>query len=346
MRFVLGHVSRLLSARWQAVKGLLVSLIVVVVSTGCTRQQDALVFRWAGSQPAQHPRSKSMVFFAEELERRTNGRIQVENYFSGVLGSEREVMDMVATGVLQGTRGGLFADANPKYKLFNLPFLVDGWDQALRLVNSEFTRNINYEARAQGYHVPCCGISQGFRIHTNNVRPIRAPDDLKGLKMRVPPQEVYLVTAQRLNANPQEIPVTEVYQAARTGVVDGQDNPASNIWDMKFHEVQKYMTITNYSTGPDPFFVSLSWFERLPEDLQRTFDQVAQETMKLSDQMNRESEQQYIDLLAAELTTNYLTPEATEQFRERANAVYDFFVEKGDFTWEEIREARRVAQGH
>ena len=66
-----------------------------------------------------------MLHFEREIELRTEGRIQVENYFSGVLGNEREMMDMVATGVLQGTRGGLFADANPKFVLFMLPFLVE-----------------------------------------------------------------------------------------------------------------------------------------------------------------------------------------------------------------------------
>ncbi len=76
-----------------------------------------------------------MIFFKDELERRTNGRIRVENYFAATLGSEREMMDMVATGPLQGTRGGLFVDANPKFVIFMLPFLVDNWDQAIRLVN-------------------------------------------------------------------------------------------------------------------------------------------------------------------------------------------------------------------
>jgi len=71
-----------------------------------------------------------------------------------------------------------------------MPFLVDNWDQAIRLVNSAFVTEINAGAKARGYHVPACGISQGFRAHTNNVHPIRTPDDLKGLKMRVPMQEV------------------------------------------------------------------------------------------------------------------------------------------------------------
>ena len=86
------------------------------------------------------------------------------------------------------------------------------------------------------------------------------------------------------------MPVSEVYSALKTGVLDGQDNPPSNIWDYKFFEVQKFMTITNYATGPDPFIVDLNWYERLPADLKKTFDQVAIAAIAYSDELNRESE--------------------------------------------------------
>ena len=285
-----------------------------------------------------------MVFFKEELEKRTGGRIQVENYFSGVLGNERDVMDMVATGVLQGTRGGLFVDANIKYSLFELPFLVEDWDQALRLIYSDFTARINREARRNGYHIPACGISQGFRTHTNNLRPIRTLDDLRGLKLRVPPQEMYVVTTQAFGANPHEIPFIEVYQAAQTGVIDGTDNAASNLWEMKVHEVQKYLTILNYSIGPDPLMVKLEWYEALPESLRSIFDEVSVETIRYSDQMNRESEGDYIRLLSETLETNYVTGEDLAEFKKAVEPVYEHFVEKGYFTWEEIEEARRIAR--
>ena len=214
-----------------------IAALLLLAALCCTRDTPTYNFRYANSQPPSHPRSKSMVFFEEELEKRTGGRIQVETYFSGVLGIERDVMDMVATGVLQGTRGGLYVDANIKYSIFELPFLVEDWDQALRLVNSDFTARLNAEGRRNGYHVPACGISQGFRAHTTSVRPIRDPEDFRGLKLRVPPQEPNVILTTVLGANPQEIPFTEVYQAAKTGVIDGQDNAPSNLWELRVHEV-------------------------------------------------------------------------------------------------------------
>jgi len=286
-----------------------------------------------------------MLFFEEQLEARSDQRISVENYFSGVLGDEREMMDMVATGVLQGTRGGLFADANPRYNLFMLPFLVEDWDQAERLIQSPLTVEINAAARDNGFHVPATGISQGFRAHTNSVRPIRGPQDLKGLKMRVPPQQVYVLAAQAFGASPQEMPASEIYGALRTGVLDGQDNPPSNIWDYHIHEVQDYMTITHYSTGPDPFIVDLEWYDALPEELQSVFDSVAVETMRLSDRLNRTAEQEMIDKLARELEINYLTGDALLPFQELSTTVYDYFIEQGTVTLQDIQRAKRLARG-
>ena len=138
---------------------------------------------------------------------------------------------MVITGALQGTRSGAFIHANKKYYIFMLPFLIKDWDEALELINSDFTKNINKEAQSNGFHIPACGISQWFRAHTNNIRPIISPDDLKGLKMRVPRKEIFVVNSQILGANPQQLPYSEVYMALKTGVVDGQDNAVSNIWE-------------------------------------------------------------------------------------------------------------------
>ena len=256
-----------------------------------------------------------------------------------------EAAEFLMDFLKQGTRGGWFADANPKFKLLTLPFLVADWDQAVRLVTSDFMQQINRGARDRGWHVPATGISLGFRAHTNSVRPITHPDDLQGLRMRVPPQEVFIQTAQAFGANPQEIAAVEIYQALQTGRVDGQDNPPSNIWDYKIYEVSKYMTITNYATGPDPLMVNLEWYQSLPKDLQQTFDDVAREALRMSDQLHREKEQEYIDMLAPKLEINYVRGDDLQPFRDAVRPVYDYFVGRGDFTWDEIEQARQAAEG-
>lgn len=323
----------------------IVVFALILGVTQCTAPRETYLFRYANSQPAQHPRSISMVYFEELLEDRSGGRIDVENHFGGTLGRERELMDMVAMNVLQGTRGGFFFDVSPKYSIFLLPFLVDNWEQALRLVHSEFTAQINAEGRRNGFHVPACGISQGFRAHTTSVRPIRRPEDFRGLKLRISPQEPYVITASVLGANPQEIPFSEVYQAAKTGVIDGQDNAPSNLWEMRIHEVQTYLSISNYSTGPDPFMVNLDWYETLPADLQEEFDVAAREAIAYSDQMNRSSETEYIEKLSQVLETNFITGNELGRFRKATEPVYEILIAQGYFTWEDVAAARRAARG-
>jgi C4-dicarboxylate-binding protein DctP len=287
-----------------------------------------------------------MIYFKEKLEKETNGRIRVELFFGGILGNERELMDLVSTGALQSTRGGFFNDANPKFNLLTLPFLVGDWDQALRLVNSTFMENINNGAEENGFHIPATGISQGFRAHTNNEKPIKHPSDFKGLKMRVPMQEVFIQTAKAFGANPQELAAIDIYQALQTGVIDGQDNPPSNIWDFKMHEVSKFLTVTNYATGPDPFIVNLSWYNTLTPELKIIFDRVAKETMAKSDKMYRSKEAEYLEQLSNYLEINYISDDALIPFQNVVKPVYNYFINKGMFTIEEIKIAQKIAKGN
>ena len=234
------------------------------------------VMKFGISQPQGSDRATSMEYFEKELEKRSNGRIDVQNYFGAVLGNEREMMDMVATGAMQGTRGGMFTDANPKFVIFMMPFLVNGWEQATRLMQSDWAMEIAKDAKKNGYHIPAIGVSNGFRAWSNSIRPIKSAADFKGLRIRVPQQEVYQLSMKAFGANPIAMAYSDVYQSLQMNVIDGQDNAPSNIYDYKIYEQQKYVTISNYATGPDPFMVNLAWFNTLPPDLQALHDEVAQ----------------------------------------------------------------------
>ena len=318
--------------------------LVLQFFNSCTTGDKGYVFKYSNEQPETAIRSQSMLFFKERLEKESDGKIKVDLFFSGVLGNERELMDLVSTGALQGTRGGIFNDVNPKFNLLTLPFLVSNWDEASNLVNSSLMKTINAGSRTNGFHVPATGISQGFRAHTNNKKPILTPRDFKGLKMRVPMQEVFIQTARAFGANPQELAAIDIYQALQTGVIDGQDNPPSNIWDFKMYEVSKYLTVTNYATGPDPFIVNLKWYNTLPPELKIIFDRVAKEAIAKSDQMNREKESEYLDMLSKHLKINYISGKDLIPFQEAVKPVYNYFINKGMFTMAEIKEAQKIAK--
>lgn len=308
--------------------------------TGWSADPGTFLFRYANAQNATDPRSLSMDFFKRELEERTNGRIHVENYFGGILGTEREMADAVAIGALQGTRGGMFEDASVKFNIVLLPYLVGGWEEAVCLVRSEWMMEVAAEGLASGLYIPAVGISQGFRAHGSKKRAIRTVEDFRGLKIRVPgSQEVFHRMENALGANPQGIAQAETYSALRTGVVDGTTAPPSDLWDRRQYEVLKWITIDTHATGPDPLMVNLAWYERLPEDLKRIFDEVSRESLALSDELYMKSEKEIIARLANDVEIIYPTAPVRAEMLERTKPVYEFFVNRGDFTWDDINAA-------
>ena len=307
---------------------------------GWAADRDSILFRYANAQNATDPRSLSMEFFKKELEGRTGSRIKVENYFGGILGTEREMADAVAIGALQGTRGGMFEDASIKFNIVLLPYLVENWDQAICLVRSPWMMEIAAEGRAKGFHIPAVGISQGFRAHGSKKRAIRSVEDFDGLKIRVPgSQEVFHRMENALGANPQGIAQAETYSALRTGVVDGTTAPPSDLWDRRQYEVLQWITIDTHASGPDPLMVNLAWYERLPAELRIIFDEVAKESLRYSDELYSKAEEEIIATLSRTVEIIRPAPSVRSEMKARTRPVYDFFVERGDYTWDDIEAA-------
>jgi C4-dicarboxylate-binding protein DctP len=319
-------------------------VLMVLLPVGQALGAKPFVFKYSNSQSDTHPRSVSMYFFKDLLESASGGRLKVELYTSGVLGKEAEVLDMVKTGELQGCRGGLFERANKKYLLYTLPFMFDNTDQVLQLMRGEYGDKINRGAMQNGLYIPACGVAGGFRNITNNVKPIKVPADIKGLKMRTPPIDMTIKTFKTLGANPQMVAYTETYMALKQNVVDGQENPFSNTVDMKFYEAQKYLSVVNWQIHPDPLYVNPDWYQSLPQDLKQIFNAAAKATMIYSDTIWLNSENNYYNLLQTKLETNTLTPEATAQFAEAAKPVWQQYVDEGFFSWEDIEQAQNLAR--
>lgn len=328
---------------------ILPTIVLLVATLGPTPwvgdvSAGTYVFKFAHAQPDTHPRHKSMIHFKEQLESASKGQIKVELYAAGVLGKEPELMDMVKVGNIQGTRGALFERANKKYLLYTLPFLFADIEQATKVIRSDFGEQINQGARANGFYVPVTGVAGGFRQFTNNVRPIASPDDMKGLKMRTPPIDSIIRTMTALGASPQQVPYGETYMALKTNVVDGQENPCSNIAEMKFYEVQKYFTEVNYQIHPDPFFVSLAWYDALPSDLKVVFTSAAKAAMAKSDEVWLASEKDYQALLTQKLQANRISSDNHKAFVAKVTPVWDHYVSAGFFARAEIDGALAQAK--
>ena len=301
-------------------------------------------FKFGHGQPVTSVRHKSMELFKENVEKASNGRIGVTLFAAGALGNEAELTDMVKMGTVQGTRGGSFAKANKKFLIYTLPFLFNDTDSVLRAMRSNFGNDIGKHAEANGYYIPATGVAGGFRQISNSKKPINVPEDAAGLKIRTPPIETIVKTMQALGANPQSIPYGETYMALKMGVVDGQENPPSNIVEMKFYEAQKFLSIVDYQIHPDPFMVNLKWYQSLPDDLKVVFNKAAKDAMEWSDTHWLASEAGYMATLKQNMTVNIVSPENRAKFVAKVKPVWEAYVKDGTFTDAEIKAALKAGK--
>ena len=227
--------------------------------------------------------------------------------------------------------------------MYTLPFLFENADKVVAVMRSDLGKAINKGAMANGIYIPATGVAGGMRNITNSKQPIATVGDLKGLKMRTPPIDVTIRTFKALGANPQQVAYTETYMALKTGVVDGQENPFSNAVDMKFYEAQKYLSVVNWQVHPDPFYVNPAWYKSLPDDLKAVFDAVAEATMIYSDTIWLNSEVGYFNILKDKLAVNHMDPKDRPGFLEGVKGVWQYYVDKGYFTWDEINKALAIA---
>lgn len=307
-------------------------------------QKEQYTCKYAESWPIGSPRIGAAEVFKSFVEIASRGRIKVEVYPAGQLGTESENMDAVKMGTIQVTRGALFEKANRKLFIIGLPYLFETYDDAIQVLESPLIKEIMEGAKENGFYIPSMAV-QSFRHITNNVRPIEKPEDVEGLLIRVPPIDILKRSMEALGAKPQMIPFVETYMALRTGVVDGQENPCTQIVDMKFYEAQKYISFINYHIDPDPLYISLKWYEELPDDLKEVVTQGAKESGAFLSHVFKAVAVTDCGFLRENMIANDITPENHELFVEKVKPVWQYYIGEGYFTQDEIDELLEYVRG-
>ncbi|MGD1822239.1 MAG: TRAP transporter substrate-binding protein [Pleomorphochaeta sp.] len=299
----------------------------------------------AHAQPTTNPRHISLEHFKEIVEERTDGAIKVELYPAGQLGTEKEMLEQVCSGVIQGMRGGQM-DFVPKLLVFTLPFLCEDSEQVTRLMNSELAKDICSSSKDDGALILGLGDAGGFRQYSNNVRPIHTPEDLNGLKMRSNGMDTIDKTFKALGASVVSVPYSDLYMALKTGVADGQENPWVNVEGMKFYEVQKYFTVLNYQFHPDPFYVNLDWYNSLPSDLQEVLAQATKEMMEVNNQAIADNQAQARSVVEANCEIYTPTKAELQAFKDATEVVYQQYIDEGILTQSELDQMRAIVAGN
>ncbi len=250
-----------------------------------------------GSAP-DNPRNLAAVKFAETVKARTNGRIEIQVAHSAQLGDDAAMVTALRSGTLDMSANsqGAVSTVVPEFAALGLPFLFSDVEKAWQLMDGPIGKELADKTAAKG--MVLLGLwDNGIRQMSNSRRALKSPADLKGLKMRTPPDEVTIDIMKAMGADAQQIKFSELYVALQQGVVDGQENPLTNIASAKLYEVQKYISLTGHKYESTPFLMSKRTWDRLPEADRKVVNEAAAEATQLQRRLNKEAD----DKLAAEL---------------------------------------------
>lgn len=252
-----------------------------------------------GAAP-DNPRHLAAVKFAALVKAGSAGRIEVQIAPSAQLGDDAAMVTALRTGALDlsANSQGAMAAAVPEYAAYGMPFLFSTPDRAFQVLDGPLGRELADRSAAKGMVV--LGYwDNGIRHMSNSRRPIRSVEDLKGLKMRTPPDAVLVDIMQALGAEAQQIKFAELYVALQQGVVDGQENPLANFHASKLYEVQKHLTLTGHMFQMTPLVIGKRSWDRLAAADRTVLTQAAQEATAYQRQLSREADAKLLDDIKA-----------------------------------------------
>ena len=205
-----------------------------------------------------------LVVFAREVEKRTNGRYKIQNFYSGALGGERESIEAVQLGTqeLTLTSTGPIPNFVPEAKILDIPFLFRDKAHAHAVLDGPIGEEMLKQFEPKGFKA-LAWAENGVRHMTNNKRTVLLPDDLKGLKMRTMENPIHIAAYKGFGIVPTPMAFPEVFTALQQGTVDGQENPLSVIMAAKFDQVQKHLSLTGHVYSPAIWLINKAVFDKL-----------------------------------------------------------------------------------
>src|ERR1700746_1947437 len=305
---------------------LAVASIAALALVGSPASADGpIVIKFSHVVASDTPKGKAAEKFKELAKKYTDGKVKVEVYPNSTLYKDKEELEALQLGAVQ-----MLAPSNSKFgpigikefEVFDLPYILPDTKTLRKITEGPLGSRLLKLLDAKGM----TGLAywdNGFKEMTANKKLI-APADYKGLKFRVQSSKVLEAQFRALGAIPQVMSFSEVYQALQTGVVDGQENTASNIYTQKMHEVQKYLTMTNHGYIGYVVVVNKKFWDGLPADIRGQLEKAMKEATEFGNgQSAKENDDALAEIKKAGKTEIIkLTPEQDEAMRKAMMPVY------------------------
>jgi C4-dicarboxylate-binding protein DctP len=274
---------------------------------------DPIVIKFSHVVAQDTPKGKAAEKFKALAEEKTKGAVKIEIYPNSQLYKDKEEMEALQMGAVQMLAPSLakFGPLGVKeFEVFDLPYIFDGYDALHKVTQGEIGASLLAKLEPKGVK----GLAfwdNGFKIMSAN-KPLKTPDDYKGLKMRIQSSKVLEAEMRALGANPQVMPFSETYQALQTGVVDGTENPPSNLYTQKMHEVQKNATVTNHGYLGYAVIANKGFWDKLPEDVRKGLDEALKESTDYANQIAKEENDKALEAVKTSGKTEVYVPTEDE----------------------------------
>ncbi len=289
------------------------TLGVALALGGLAHAADPILIKFSHVVAQDTPKGKAAEYFKKLAEERTKGAVKVEVYPNSQLYKDKEEVEALQLGAVQMLAPSLakFGPLGVKeFEVFDLPYILPNRDVLRRVTDGPVGRGLLDKLETKGIK----GLAywdNGFKIMSAN-KPIHLPADMKGLKVRIQSSKVLDKQMRELGAIPQVMAFSEVYQALQTGVVDGTENPPSNMYTQKMHEVQKDATVTRHGYLGYAVIVNKKFWDDLPADIRTTLEGAMKDATKYANDIAEKENADALEAIKASGKTTVYTPTDAE----------------------------------
>ncbi|MDR1832212.1 MAG: TRAP transporter substrate-binding protein [Fusobacteriaceae bacterium] len=308
---------------------LLKVILMGILLSGLVVQAKDYKFQLGYNTVEDSVRGEMAKTFKEYVEKESKGRISVELFAAGTLGSEQEMIEMVKIGVLDFSLPGCssMSTVDPSFSGITLPFLVKNFDEGHKLQEGVLGERYKEIAKKFGYKIIGWG-DLGMAQITNNKRAIESVADMRGLKMRSPNEGASIKTFESLGCSVTTLPFSELYLGMSQGVVDGQFNPIDAIYQQKFFEVQDYLAVVNVFYYAINFIMNDKKFESMDAETQKIILEGAAKAQEVSRAYAVNADSKYLEMMKNGFKK--ITHPDPAAFAEAAKPVYEIFYSGAD----------------
>ena len=283
-------------------------------AVGPAGAQQPIVIKFSHVVAVDTPKGKAAEYFKKLAEERTKGRVKIEVYPNSQLYKDKEELEALQLGSVQMLAPSL-AKFGPmglrEFEVFDLPYIFDSYAELHKVTQGPVGAGLLKKLEPKGI-VGLAYWDNGFKVMSAN-KPIKAPADYKGLKMRIQSSKVLEGQMRALGSLPQVMAFSEVYQALQTGVVDGTENPPSNFYTQKMHEVQKHLTLTDHGYLGYAVIANKKFWDGLPADIRTALEGAMKDATKYANDIAKKENDDAIAAVKASGKTQVLALTADDK---------------------------------